>query len=193
MEHLSYDRGYLDQINFDQGNTAEQHLVRYLADIVTDWGRAEYLLYLVLYDIDRSAAADWTDRFLSASNLKKKGKLVAEIVARSGGSTEHTNAMKLVLEKFDSIRDRRNLLAHGLWRRIGLNKFGIRALRRDPATSRIADEVIVDATYVGTLAMDLRLLIHEYLGCAWGLSLVGAHARRFAAGAPIGSPKRSLR
>jgi hypothetical protein len=140
MRRLEYDL----HTSFEfKGTTLEQHMAQWWANINANWGRLEYMLWLMLADIDDAAAHEWTLHFFGTDSKKREDVVRHEVEIFAGDDKEMMAALTLGLDQLKLAKEIRNPLIHGVWKRKGEQIF-VQPLKLDAGRFSLMPDILVD-------------------------------------------------
>lgn len=172
-ELLTHIQSNSEFVFLDRGDAEDTELARTIAQITMNWARLDYALYAALRAKDIDKADQWmrilTNSHLWGHKVEVAKKELADIL---GGNEEVRTALDEAMAALESVRSNRNLLAHGLWRRVDSDSFNIFPLQigddgsfASPirkTRSEIRDVFRQMQTAIGKLAM-LRAKIRHHV------------------------------
>lgn len=168
-DHLKYDNQLIEPIRI--GNTPwDVAFAGGLAELTIVWGRVEYWLFLVLEAIDTKQSAKWTQVFLRTNAVEARVEETRKQIARAIGDAapELLSAFLDAESRFEDIRHRRNLLMHGVWRRLDETHFEITPLRlvkkknKGDQSPRPLEKIAqIDAKFLSQLLGDIDKLVQR--------------------------------
>lgn len=177
MQPLKYDKRYLGWLALNAGDHYDVQVSKYLAELMLNWGRLEYYLYLILEAIDRDRADQWTEVYFKASALDARIRAAKkEIIDATRASYPMFQVLlEEALTKFGELRERRNALMHGLWCKIESRTFKLLPMRIDKTLGGLPEEIDIDLHYVSSIveaaynllsnfaALATEMLAHQWL------------------------------
>ncbi len=130
-----YQERYLVGFGLKMGEAHDDRVAHTLAELTFLWGRIEYVFYLILESIDEKRAGEWIDTYFKSRSLGLRIKAAKKkiIDATSVAYPEFKSMLETVLVQFEPVRDRRNALVHGVWRRAGSKTFVVFPMRKEPS------------------------------------------------------------
>lgn len=132
-----------------------------ISTITVRWGSIEHLLYLILKAIDAKRSNYWADRlFRSPALAEQKRRVRMEVkTAVETSYPEYMVHLDVQLDRLQSIQDRRNPIAHGLWLEGSSDRsFKIQPLRIDRTTNNIEQPIEIDLDHLTKLITDMEFL-----------------------------------
>jgi hypothetical protein len=118
-----------EEIDFNNG-VAEQHMQRMWSWLSLNWGRLEFHLFATVLPIGHAKGLEWTIAFFQADDKRKIAKVQQELVRlRDDKGPDFGSALSEALDDFKKLRELRNPLVHGLWRRVDEGVFEVQPLR----------------------------------------------------------------
>lgn len=159
---LKYDASYLPWLSFSD-SVLDRHISKYVAEITLNWGRLEYGLYLMLEAIDPDQAAVWTRELFTPINLDTKKAIVLKQVLKTiKNYPEFYTILERAFEELDTLRNKRNVLAHGLSKLISEGTYEIQPLKFSKKEKALENTIQVDIKGISEL-MNLMKGVREKL------------------------------
>ncbi len=159
-----YKREYLVGFGLKMGEAHDDHVAHALADLTFVWGRTEYVFYLILEFIDRERVDEWIDTYFKSRSLVGRIEAAKEkiIDATAVAYPEFKSMLETVLAQFEPVRDRRNAIVHGVWRRAGPNAFVVFPMRKGPCGTALEPEIQVTYGDLVRLVDDAGRILNEF-------------------------------
>jgi hypothetical protein len=131
-ELLTHIKKYAPFVFLDRDDADDEALGRALSQVVMNWARLDYALYLVLRAKDHEKAADWMQALLKPHVLGQRVEIVRkELAGIAAADDEFGKLLKDSFNLIDDLREKRNLLVHGLWHREDRETFLITPMQLD--------------------------------------------------------------
>lgn len=125
-ELLTHIEANSEFVFLDRNDAEDAELARTIAQMVMNWARLDYALYAALRARDIAKADQWMRMLTNSHLLGHKIEATKKELADISGENEYVrNALDEAIAVLNSVRGNRNLLAHGLWRRVDSDSFDI--------------------------------------------------------------------
>lgn len=159
-----YNEQYLLGFGLKGGDPHDDHMAHALAKLTFVWGRVEYVLYLILQAIDEERTAEWIETYFKSRALHRREAAARKKIAEAtlAAYPEFASMLDDALVRFGPVRDRRNLFAHGVWRRAGPQRFAVFPMRVDRSTGILEPEIEVTASDVIRLVYDVERVLDDF-------------------------------
>jgi hypothetical protein len=131
-----------------------------ISRITLEWGGIEFLLFWILKAIDFKNASRWEQLLFKPRSFQARKEIVLKQVSSAVRVSypEYVDRLVAQLDLLQTIQQRRNLLAHGLWLKGSSDRtFSIQPLNLDN-TKSVEDRVEVDMSYLVALVEDIERL-----------------------------------
>jgi len=161
MTSLNFELLSTQVTSFRRGDLWGDEFAHCISRVTLEWGGIEYLLFCVLQAIDYKRATDWAEMLFAPRSIQARKKIVREEVSASVG-TSYQQYIDLLVGRLDllqTIQNRRNLLAHGLWLTGRDDRsFRIQPLNFNDVIKAVEDAIEIDMDYLVALIKDIEAL-----------------------------------
>lgn len=140
-----------------------KHFAKLLADITINWGRIEHSMFTLIFFMDEKRGAELSKIFFQSTSLFAREKILTRQIKAVMRNTHPTflSSLKAALDAFQNVRERRNILVHGLWEPAGSSSFKVRPLRLDKLSGDLEKPIKVDLAYVASLNREIDFILQK--------------------------------
>jgi hypothetical protein len=157
MIPIPFDSELLRGVSLN-GEREDIHCAISLADITANWGRLEYALYLVLDAIDNKRGATWTEEFTKVNSTSDRRNQVRKLLIKEISDAELHQAFDDLLQRFASLCDERNLIAHAIWRRVGPGQYELMPLQRARASKVLKFKKVISHRELHSMLTEIEFI-----------------------------------